>query len=140
MANKYNIHFMYIKTDINFKFQQIILFIVENKFYKQIFTEIRVPLQIILICMFSGSIFIKISCHIGISAGNSNQTRFRFQSGVISCDNRPQRVNLQSFPSFTKQSTALLPGTHLHLAIQGFVALVAHLVGKQQNQVKNCLG
>ena len=32
MANKYNINFINIKSDINFKFQQNILFIVENKF------------------------------------------------------------------------------------------------------------
>ena len=32
MANKYNIHFINIKSDMNFKFQQNILFIVENKF------------------------------------------------------------------------------------------------------------
>ena len=32
MANKYKIYFINIKTDINFKFQQNILFIVENKF------------------------------------------------------------------------------------------------------------
>ena len=42
----------------------------------------KVPTQIILIFMLSGSISTEISCPIGISAGNSNQTRFRFWSGV----------------------------------------------------------
>ena len=32
MANKYKIYFINIKNDTNFKFQQNILFIVENKF------------------------------------------------------------------------------------------------------------
>ena len=32
MENEYNIHFMNIKSDLKFKFQQNILFIVENKF------------------------------------------------------------------------------------------------------------
>ena len=32
MANKYDIRSNNLKTDINFKFQQNILFIVENKF------------------------------------------------------------------------------------------------------------
>ena len=43
---------------------------------------VRFPLQIILIFTISSSIYIKISHNSGISAGNSNQTRFRFQSGV----------------------------------------------------------
>ena len=42
----------------------------------------KVPTQIILIFMFPGSISTKISCSIGISAGNSNQTRFCLWSGV----------------------------------------------------------
>ena len=32
MVNKYDIHSNNLKTDINFKFQQNILFILENKF------------------------------------------------------------------------------------------------------------
>ena len=43
---------------------------------------VKVPTQIILMFMFSGSISTKISCSIGTSPGNSNQTRFRFWSGV----------------------------------------------------------
>ena len=42
----------------------------------------KVPTQIILIFMFPGSISTKISCSIGISAGNSNQTHFCFWSSV----------------------------------------------------------
>ena len=51
----------------------------QHKIWKSV---VRVPLQIILIYTISSSIYIKISYNKGISAGNSNQTCFRFQSGV----------------------------------------------------------
>ena len=54
----------------------------ENKFLVLIYTKISVPTQIILIFGFSKSICIISSCPIGISAGNSNQTCFRFRSSV----------------------------------------------------------
>ena len=51
----------------------------QHKIWKSV---VMVPLQIILIFTISSSIYIKISHNSGISAGNSNQNRFRFQSGV----------------------------------------------------------
>ena len=51
----------------------------QHKIWKSL---VRVPLQTILIFAISSSIYIKISYTSGILAGNSNQTRFPFQSGV----------------------------------------------------------
>ena len=109
MANRFKIHSNNMKTDINFKFQQNILFILENKFLVQIYTEIRVPLQIILIYTFSGSIFIKISWPIGISAGNSNQTCFRFQSVVVR--GLPLRMSARIWDFWTHYSLSQIHAT-----------------------------
>ena len=43
---------------------------------------VKDPQQIFLNYIFSGSFYTKISCPAGISAGFSNQTYFRFWSGV----------------------------------------------------------